>query len=143
MFSLKAAELQGKSNLKRTNLVFCSISLSLLLLVRNSHLEAVVRPAAELHDTGLLVEGEILDVHLTGAVVDGGGFPLHQTIVKQSGLGGQRHLKVSVSAEHFNISRLSMSVSHLTGKKANIVEQTGDSAEEQILQTKGVYTHLL
>ena len=99
MFSLKAAELQGKSNLKRTNLVFCSISLlSLLLLVRNSHLEAVVRPAAELHDTGLLVEGKVLDVHLTGAVVDGGRFPLHQTLAVEGRLGCQRHLEVTVSA---------------------------------------------
>ena len=77
------------------------ITINVLLLVRNSnsHLKAVVGPAAELHDTGLLVEGEILDVHLTGAVVDGGGFPLHQTLAVEGRLGGQRHLEVTVSAE--------------------------------------------
>ena len=63
------------------------------------HLKAIVCPAAELHNAGLLVEGEILDVHLAGAVVDGGGFPLHQAGVEQSGLGGQGHLEVAISAE--------------------------------------------
>ena len=73
------------------------IWLNIIIGPYNSHLKAIVCPAAELHHTGLLVEGEILDVHLTGAVVDGGGFPLHQTIVKQSGFGCQGHLKVPVS----------------------------------------------
>ena len=41
------------------------------------HLEAVVGPAAELHDAGLLVEGEVLHVHLAGGVVDGRRPPLH------------------------------------------------------------------
>ena len=45
------------------------------------HLKAVVCPAAELHDTGLLVEGEILDVHLTGGVVDGWRLPLQIIIM--------------------------------------------------------------
>ena len=61
-----------------------------------THLEAVVRPAAELHDTGLLVEGKILDVHLTGAVVDGGGFPFYQPLAVEGRLGGQCHLEVAV-----------------------------------------------
>ena len=64
------------------------------------HLKAVVCPAAELHDTGLLVEGEILDVHLTGAVVDGGRPPLHLPGAVEGGLGGQRHLEVTVSADN-------------------------------------------
>ena len=63
------------------------------------HLKAIICPAAKLHDTGLLVEGEILDVHLTGAVVDGGGPPLHLPGAVEGRLGGQRHLKVTVSAE--------------------------------------------
>ena len=79
-----------------------------------THLEAVVRPAAELHDTGLLVEGKVLHVHLTGAVVDGGGFPLHQTIVKQSGFGSQGHLEVAVSAEHLEMILLSVISSEAT-----------------------------
>ena len=62
-----------------------------------NYLESVVGPAAELHDTGLLVEGEVLHVHLAGAVVDGGGLPLHEAGVEQSGLGGQSHLEVAVS----------------------------------------------
>ena len=65
------------------------------------HLKSIVGPAAKLHDTGLLVEGEILDIHLTGAVVNGRGFPLNQSIVKQSGFGSQGHLEVPVSTNNF------------------------------------------
>ena len=65
----------------------------------NFYLEAVVGPAAELHDAGLLVEGEVLHVHLAGGVVDGRRLPLHQPGVEQRGLGRQRHLEVSVRAE--------------------------------------------
>ena len=60
------------------------------------YLESVVGPAAELHDAGLLVEGEVLHVHLAGGVVDGGRLPLHPPLVVQGRLCGQRHLKVSV-----------------------------------------------
>ena len=70
------------------------------------HLKSIICPAAKLHDTGLLVEGEILDVHLTGAVVDGGGFPLHQTGVEQCCLGGQRHLEVAIRAEMRDVETL-------------------------------------
>ena len=66
-------------------------------IIQLDHLEAVVCPAAELHDTGLLVEGEVLHVHLAGAVVDGGGFPLDESLAVESGLGGQSHLEVAVS----------------------------------------------
>ena len=61
------------------------------------NLEAVVRPAAELHDTGLLVEGEVLHVHLTGAVVDGWRLPLDETLTVERGLGGKGHFEVPVS----------------------------------------------
>ena len=64
------------------------------------HLKSIVGPAAKLHHTGLLVEGEILDIHLTGAVVDGGGPPFHLARAVESRLGGQRHLEVTVSAEN-------------------------------------------
>ena len=60
------------------------------------HLEAVIGPAAELHDTSLLVEWEVLNVHFTGGVVDGGGLPLHQPSIVQGCLGGQRHLEVAI-----------------------------------------------
>ena len=66
--------------------------------VEVTNLESIVCPAAELHNTGLLVEGKILDVHLTGAVVDGWRLPLHQPLAVEGRLGGQRHLEVAVSA---------------------------------------------
>ena len=65
-----------------------------------TYLEPIVGPAAELHDTGLLVEGEILDVHLTGAVVDGGGLPGHIPRVIERCLGCQCYFKVSISTEN-------------------------------------------
>ena len=68
------------------------------------HLEAVVGPAAELHDAGLLVEGEVLHVHLAGGVVDGRRLPLHQTLAVQRRLGGQRHLEVAVSTDDKRVS---------------------------------------
>ena len=64
------------------------------------YLESIVSPATELHDTGLLVEGKILHIHLTGAVVDGGRPPLHLPGAVEGGLGGQRHLEVTVSADN-------------------------------------------
>ena len=64
------------------------------------YLKSIVGPASELHHTGLLVEGEILDVHLAGAVVDGGGFPGNIPSVEESCLGGQCYFKVSVSTEN-------------------------------------------
>ena len=65
----------------------------------NIHLEAVICPAAELHDAGLLVEGEVLHVHLTAGVVDGGGLPFHKALVVQRRLGCQRHLEIPVRTE--------------------------------------------
>ena len=65
-----------------------------------TYLEPIVGPAAELHHTGLLVEGEILDVHLAGAVVDGGGFPGYVPSVIKSCLGCQCYFKVSISTEN-------------------------------------------
>lgn len=41
-----------------------------------THLKAIVGPAAELHDAGLLVEGKVLDVDLAGAFVNGRRTPL-------------------------------------------------------------------
>lgn len=70
----------------------------LLLLVPQVDLVAVVGPAAKLHDARLLVEREVLHVHLAGRVVDGGRPPLHQARVEQRRLRRQRHLEVAVGA---------------------------------------------
>ena len=64
------------------------------------YLESIVSPATELHDTGLLVEGKVLHVHLTGAVVDGGGLPGYIPRVIESCLGCQCYFKVSISTEN-------------------------------------------
>ena len=68
--------------------------------VEVTNLESIVCPAAELHHTGLLVEGEVLDVHLTGAVVDGRRFPGYISGVIESCLGCQCYFKVSISTEN-------------------------------------------
>ena len=67
--------------------------------VNRSYLETVVGPAAELHDAGLLVEGEVLDVHLAGRMIDGRRSPLHQTRVEEGRLRWQCHLEVTVGTE--------------------------------------------
>ena len=46
-----------------------------------SDLKPVIGPAAELHNTSLFVEWEILDVNLTGGFINGGRFPLYQPII--------------------------------------------------------------
>ena len=97
-------------------LIFCTANISVLVTEINlegeiklrkqekeENLKSIVGPAPELHDTGLLVEGEILDVHLAGAVVDGGGPPLHLARTVEGRLGGQRHLEVTVSAENTTV----------------------------------------
>ena len=64
------------------------------------NLKSIIGPAAKLHDTGLLIEWEILDVHLTGAVVDGRRFPGYISSVIESCLGCQCYFKVSISTEN-------------------------------------------
>ena len=64
-----------------------------------THLKPVIGPRAELHDTGLLVEGEILDVDLAGRLVDGRGLPLYKAVPPQGGLGGKGHFKIAIGAE--------------------------------------------
>ena len=63
----------------------------------NTHLESVVGPGAELHDTGLFVEGEVLHVDLTRGFVDGRRLPLNQAIHVERRLGGESHFEVPVS----------------------------------------------
>lgn len=65
-------------------------------LAASSYLKAIVCPRTELHDAGLLVEGEVLDVDLARGLVDGGRAPLHAARVVQRGLRRQRHLEVAV-----------------------------------------------
>lgn len=63
------------------------------------HLKSIVCPTAELHDTRLFVEGEVLHVHLAGGVVDGRWLPLHLARVRQGRFGGQSDLEVTVGTE--------------------------------------------
>ena len=63
---------------------------------RKPHLEAIIGPAAKLHDASLLVEWEVLNVHLARGVVNGRGPPLHQAGVEQRCLRGQGHFEVAV-----------------------------------------------
>ena len=94
-------------------LILCTANISVLVTEINlegeiklrkqekeENLKSIVGPAAELHNTGLLIEGEILDVHLTGAVVDGGRPPLHLPGAVEGRLGGQSHLEITVGAEN-------------------------------------------
>ncbi len=59
-----------------------------LVNVTQVHLVAVVGPWAELHDAGLLVEGEVLHVHLARRVIDGRRLPLDFSSSHQCGFGG-------------------------------------------------------
>ena len=63
------------------------------------YLEPVVCPTPKLHDARLLVEGEILDIHLAARVVNGRRFPLHLPGRHQRRLRCQGHLEVAVGAE--------------------------------------------
>ena len=56
------------------------------MLLLMLYLESVVSPASELHDTCLLVEWEVLHVHLARRVVDGRWAPFYQTRIEQGGL---------------------------------------------------------
>lgn len=49
--------------------------------MKESDLEAVISPGAELHDAGLLVEREVFHVDLARALVDGWWLPLNSTCV--------------------------------------------------------------
>ena len=63
-----------------------------------THLFAVISPATELHHTGLLVKREVLDVDLARGLVDGRRLPLHQAVIIERRLRGQRHLEIAVGA---------------------------------------------
>ena len=63
------------------------------------NLKPIIGPGPKLHDTGLFVEGKILDVDLAGRFVDGRGLPLHQPVVPQGRLRCQCYLKITVRAE--------------------------------------------
>ena len=61
-------------------------------------LEAVVRPAAELEVALLLVEGEVLDVHLARRREDGGRRPLDAPVVVDDGLRHRPDYEVAIGA---------------------------------------------
>ena len=78
------------------------IHLHLLLqpnTIRVCNLFSVVGPAAKLHVTVLLVEGEPLHVDLAAGLVDGGRGPLHVPGELELSLGHQPHLVLTISAE--------------------------------------------
>lgn len=77
-----------------------------------THLEAVVRPTAKLHDTRLLVKREVLDVDLARALVDGGWLPLHPACVVEGGFRGQRHLEVAIRTENLIYTHKYLQTSH-------------------------------
>jgi hypothetical protein len=65
---------------------------------------AIVRPGAELHETRLFVEWEVLDINLTERLVDGRRFPHHFARVIEDGLRHYGHLVVSVGTEtHYRL----------------------------------------
>ena len=63
-------------------------------------LEAVVGPGAELHEAGLLVEGEVAHVDLAGGLEDGRRRPEHLARVVEDRLGHGRHPVLAVRAAH-------------------------------------------
>ena len=80
------------------------------------YLESVISPASKLHNTGLLIKREVLDVHLNrqlffrnfmrilsmshlaGGMVNSGRLPLDEPLAVEGRLGGQSHFKVSIGA---------------------------------------------
>ena len=67
-----------------------------------TNLEAVISPATEFHDAGLLIKRKILDVYLTGWFIYRGRFPFDKSIVPKRGLSGKSHLKITISAANIN-----------------------------------------
>lgn len=61
-------------------------------------LVAVITPGAELHEAGLLVEGEVSHVDLARGFEDGGRSPEHLARVVQHRLRHRRHHVLSVRA---------------------------------------------
>jgi hypothetical protein len=89
-----------------------------------TNLKPIIGPRPKLHDTRLLVERKVFDVNLTGRLVDGGRFPLHQPVVPQGRLCGQRHLKVPVSTETEALGGLARYIEALGGL-ARYIEALG------------------
>ena len=65
----------------------------------HTHLKPIIGPGTELHDACLLIEGKILYVYFARGLINGRRFPLHQSVVPQSGLRGQGYLKISICTE--------------------------------------------
>lgn len=64
----------------------------------STYLEAVVRPGAELHEAGLLVEREVPYIDFARGFEDGRRCPHYFSVVVQDGFGHCRHHVLSVSA---------------------------------------------
>ena len=67
------------------------------------HLKPIVGPAAELHITVLVVEGEPGDVYLAGGLEDAGRDVGAAARVRHHHVGRVRPVKLLVSAAHFNL----------------------------------------
>ena len=75
--------------------------LSYLILI--PHLEPIVGPAAELHITVLVVEGEPGDVYLAGGLEDAGRDVGAAPPVRHHHVGRVGPVKLLVSAAHCNL----------------------------------------
>ena len=73
-----------------------------LILFLSPHLEAIVGPAAELHITVLVIEGEPGDVYLAGGLEDAGWYVGAAARVRHHHVGRVRPVKLLVSAAHCN-----------------------------------------
>ena len=72
------------------------------VLILIPHLEAIVGPAAKLHITVLVVEGEPGDVYLAGGLEDAGRDVGAAAAVRHHHVGRVRPVKLLVSAKHCN-----------------------------------------
>ena len=63
------------------------------------HLKTVISPTSKLHNTRLLVKGEIFDIYFTGGFINSWRLPLYKTVVPQCCLRCKGHLEIPISAE--------------------------------------------
>ena len=68
------------------------------------HLEPIVGPAAELHITVLVIEGEPGDVYLAGGLEDARGYVGAAAPVSHHHVGGEGPVKLLVSAANITMT---------------------------------------
>lgn len=69
-----------------------------------THLKAIICPAAEFHYTRLFVEWKVLDIDFAGAFINRRWPPLDAPRVVQSGLCGQRHFEIAIGAMVYKVA---------------------------------------